>query len=66
MPAKTGQVEFSATVPAEEYEEFKNNFPAYGAVKWFINECLSSFNRKMRENPSLKQVVTEAIDDVVR
>lgn len=66
MPAKTGQVEFGAMVPAAVYEEFRTNFPAYGAVKWFINEALDTFNQKVRENPNFKKIVNDAIEEMMR
>lgn len=66
MPApKVGQVEFSALVPADEYEKFKNNFPAYGAVKWFINESLHAFNQKVQEHPSLRDLVDTAVSEML-
>lgn len=53
--------EFSALVPTAEYEFFKENFPQYGAVTWFINECLRLFNEQVREEPSSKEKIHQAI-----
>ena len=41
-----GTKEFSAKVPEEEYDQFKQRFPQYGAVNWFINESLRIFNEE--------------------
>lgn len=57
--------EFSAKVPLEEYEEFRKNFPQYGAVNWFINLSLVEFNRHVRENPTTADLVRKAIQDMV-
>lgn len=62
---KSGEVEFSALVPAAEYEKFKANFPAYGSVKWFVNESLAAFNRQVEANPSVKQLIERAVSEMV-
>jgi hypothetical protein len=59
MPNKT--VEFSSLVPQAEYEFFKENFPQYGAVKWFINTMLREFNEQIRQKPLLREDVDAAI-----
>jgi hypothetical protein len=58
-------VEFSAHVPIDEYNEFKKNFNQYGAVKWFINESLAQFNAQVRENPTLRQLVSNAVQQML-
>jgi hypothetical protein len=57
--------EFSAKVPVTEYETFKKNFPQYGAVNWFINTALASFNRQVRKNPSSVELIDEAVKDML-
>lgn len=57
--------EFSAHVPIEEYNFFMEQVGKYGAAKWFINEALKAFNQKLRENPSLRRLVQEAIDEML-
>lgn len=59
------QIEFSAKVPSEDYEEFKHNFPQYGAVSWFINSALREFNRLNRENPTARELVNESIQNLL-
>lgn len=58
--------EFSAVVPDEEYDFFTKNFPIYGATKWFINSSLKEFNQKVRDNPSIRQLVIESIEEMVQ
>lgn len=60
-----GPVEFSAHVPYEDYKEFKENFPQYGAVKWFLCGALHQFNLQVRQDPSLKQKVAAAIQELL-
>jgi hypothetical protein len=57
--------EFSAKVPLDEYNRFKQNFDSYGAVNWFINTALKEFNDRVAANPTLKQLVNEAIDEML-
>lgn len=56
------QVEFGARVPQDEYEFFKENFPQYGAVTWFVNTALSEFNQRLRDNPSAKEQIEKSIE----
>lgn len=60
-----GTKEFSAHVPIEEYNFFMEQVGKYGAAKWFINEALKTFNQRLRENPSMRRMVTEAIDEML-
>ena len=53
--------EFSAKVSTEAYDEFKERFPQYGSVTWFIGTALDAFNREVRENPLNKDTVDRAI-----
>jgi hypothetical protein len=57
--------EFGSIVPDEEYQFFTENFPQYGAVKWFINTVLKTFNQKVRENPASRQMIIEAVEEMV-
>lgn len=57
--------EFGAPVPTEEYEFFKENFPQYGAVKWFITSSLVEFNAQVRANPSSREQISAAIQQMV-
>lgn len=57
--------EFSSHVPTSEYEFFKENFPQYGAVKWFITNALIEFNEQVRANPTIKQQVDAAIQQML-
>ncbi len=67
MPAVAREtVEFSAKVPAEQYKTFKENFPQYGAVQWFINESLASFNQQMADDPTAKERVNKAIESMLK
>lgn len=58
--------EFSAHVPVDEYEEFKRNFPQYGAVNWFINSTLTEFNRVVRENPTAREQIVQSIEAMLQ
>ena len=60
-----GTKEFSAHVPIAEYTFFMEQVGKYGAAKWFINEALKAFNQKLRENPSLRVLVSEAVDEML-
>ena len=57
--------EFSAKVPLEEYLAFKERFPQYGAVNWFINTALATFNRTVESIPESSAVVNHAIRDML-
>ena len=59
-------VDFAARIPREPYNEFKENFPMYGATTWFIETALIEFNALVRENPSLKAHVAQAVANMVR
>ena len=56
-------VEFSALVPKREFDRFKENFPQYGATKWFINAMLTAFNDRVEAEPSLRELIDEAIEN---
>ena len=60
-----GFTEFGAPVPDDEYQYFKDQFPQYGAVKWFINQALISFNQKVRENPTAKEQIDRSIEQMI-
>lgn len=63
MASKLNQkIEFGGRVPVDQYEQFRNTFPQYGATNWFINTALARFNQLVDENPVLKHAVDEAID----
>lgn len=57
--------EIGAPVPTAEYEFFKESFPQYGSVKWFINSALLEFNERIRANPSLKEQINAAIQQML-
>jgi hypothetical protein len=57
--------EFSAHVPREEYEFFREVFPQYGASKWFIVSALVEFNKQVRENPKYRELVNDAIAEML-
>ena len=60
------QVEIKARIPQAEYDKFRDAFPQYGAVTWFVNAALVRFNRLVEENPSLQDVVADAVEEMVR
>lgn len=64
MPA-ADTVEFSANVPKSEYDTFKQNFPQYGAVTWFINQALINFNEEVRRSPAAKEQIEKSIQQMV-
>ena len=57
--------EFGAPVPTAEYKFFKENFPQYGAVKWFITSALLNFNEQVRANPTAKEHIERSIEQMV-
>jgi hypothetical protein len=65
MSSEDTKVEFSAKVSKEAYDEFKETFPQYGAVNWFINSALESLNAKVKESPEFKDIVNSAISDLL-
>ena len=60
------KVEFSAKIPSELYEEFKEFVPHYGGTQWFINAALTSFLERCRENPSVKDSVGLSVDAMLQ
>lgn len=56
------KVEFSSKVPQEEYERFKKRFPQYGAVGWFINSSLKTFNDLCELIPDSQEMVNRSIN----
>ena len=57
--------EFSAKVDTDAYNEFKENFPQYGAVSWFINNALVAFNEEVRKNPEHRKLIDNAIAEML-
>ena len=57
--------EFGAHVPMDEYVEFRENFPQYGATHWFINNSLREFNQMFKENPALKTLIRDSISTML-
>ena len=65
-PSYSGEKkEFSANVPAEEYQYFRLAFPQYGAVTWFITEALRHFNEHLAANPSIRHSISISITRMV-
>lgn len=60
-----GEKEFSAKVPEPEYLRFKNQFPMYGAVNWFINTALKEFNDRVEANPNLRELVSQSVEQML-
>lgn len=58
-------VEFSSHVPKEDYDYFREQFPQYGATKWFITSALREFNERVRANPTLKEQVAYSIEHML-
>lgn len=57
--------EFSAKVPTELYNSFKEAFPQYGAVTWFINSSLEAFMKKVDSNPEYRVLVEVAVTQML-
>lgn len=67
MPAVgNDQVEFGAKIPRELYDEFKEQFPQYGAVAWWLNTALESFLTQIAEDPTTKEQINAAILSMLR
>lgn len=60
-----GKVDFGAKVPQELVEEFHAHLPIYGATVWFLTESLAEFNTLLRNDPSLRKHVSEAVERMV-
>ena len=58
--------EFGAPVPTAEYEFFKEHFPQYGAVKWFITSMLIEFNEQVRANPTTKDHINKSVEQMLQ
>lgn len=58
-------IEFSGHVEAEDYKKFKENFPQYGAVKWFIGTSLRLFNEEVEKNPTAKALIERSIAEML-
>lgn len=58
--------EFGGKIPEDEYLEFKDNFPQYGATQWLINEAVKNINRLVRETPAYRNLVAIAIENSLR
>lgn len=61
---EAGQIEFAGRVTKADYDEFIGRFPVHGATTWFIRTALSNFLNECRANPTLDEVVTEAIHNM--
>jgi hypothetical protein len=59
-------IEFSAKVADEEYSKFKEAFPQYGAVNWFINTALLNFNKQVELHPEVKELVNRSIEEMLQ
>lgn len=53
--------EFGGKVPIHEYNDFKKNFPQYGATNWLVNTALAEVNRLVREDAGVANIVQRAI-----
>jgi hypothetical protein len=59
-------VEFSAKVPKDTYNEFKELVPPYGSVQWFINASLAEFVKRVKEEPTLKHAVAASVEAMLQ
>lgn len=67
MAQSSDTKEFGARVPREDYEEFREHFPElYGATAWFIRTSLKEFNKRLREDPDLKDQVHLSINEMLQ
>ena len=64
--AKERMVEFGGKIPYDAYEEFRTNFPQYGATNWLINEAVLQMNSLIRANPQYRDIVSEAVKNAIR
>lgn len=65
-------IEFSARVPEEDYDEFRNTFDdgkgrvMYGSTTWFISTALRYFNEEIKEGGGpLRETVRDAVKKMV-
>jgi hypothetical protein len=59
-------VEFSAKVPKDLYDRFKEQVPAYGGVQWFINAALAGFVAECEADASLKAKVAASVEAMLQ
>lgn len=57
--------EIGAAVPAADHDEFRENFPQYGATQWLITEALRAVNDIVRRNPQLRSIVLFSIEQTL-
>lgn len=62
----TGQVEMSAKVPKELYDEFIGFFPQHGASSWFIRTALTNLIAEVSKDVPAVDRVREAIRESIR
>lgn len=63
---ETNQVEMSARVSKELYDEFIGLFPQHGASSWLIRTALEQFLEEVRKEPSTIERLREAIRESIR
>lgn len=59
-------VEFSAKVPKDLYDRFKEQVPGYGGTQWFINAALAGFVTECESDPSLKKKVAASVEAMLQ
>lgn len=60
-----GGVEFPARVHEQDYQQFNELFPQYGATSWFVRSVLKQFNEASRSWPTSPRQVEMAVDTVL-
>lgn len=60
------KVRILTVVPKEDYDTFRELYPAYGAWTWFVRECLVHFNELHKETPTdlLREAMVEVKEEM--
>ena len=62
----SGTIEVKARVSQSEYLRFKERFPQYGALQWFITSVMRAFNDRLAAEPTLEEIISDSIETSVR
>jgi predicted Abi (CAAX) family protease len=60
-----GTVAFVAQIPRDDYNEFNQVFPQYGATSWFLRSITRAFIREAIDYPTGQALVYRAIDSIL-
>lgn len=50
----------------EQLAKFEKNFPWYGSLTQFVNQCLRDFNEQYEAIPTPTTIATKAVSNVIK